>query len=278
MHAEELIALAIPATYLVLLALEPRLGGRSFPPTRWWRLRGTGWVVLLLAINAVLPSLLPQDWPARHRLLDLSSLGTAGGALVGYLGVSLAAYWFHRAEHRFLPMWRLLHQLHHSPQRMDLGGAALTSPLETAISVALFVLVTTFVLGITPLAAAVCGYVGAFYSMFQHFNVRTPRWLGYLIERPEAHTLHHARDIHAANYGDLPLWDLVFGTFRNPDRYDGEVGFPSQASRRVGAMLLGVDVNGDQPFGRPAGMPVDALPGVSSGALRAAAAPSSVRG
>jgi sterol desaturase/sphingolipid hydroxylase (fatty acid hydroxylase superfamily) len=52
--------------------------------------------------------------------------------------------------------------------------------------------------------------------MFQHANLRTPRWLGYIIQRPESHGIHHERGLHAFNYADLPLWDMVFGTFRNP--------------------------------------------------------------
>lgn len=61
--------------------------------------------------------------------------------------------------------------------------------------------------------------------MFQHANIRTPRWLGYLIQRPESHAVHHGRGIHRYNYADLPLWDIIFGTFRNPETATGEVGF-----------------------------------------------------
>jgi sterol desaturase/sphingolipid hydroxylase (fatty acid hydroxylase superfamily) len=74
-------------------------------------------------------------------------------------------------------------------------------------------------------------------------NIRTPRWLGYLIQRPEAHCIHHQRDVHAYNYGDLPIWDILFGTFRNPRRFQGEVGFDKPATNRFGAMLGFVDVN-----------------------------------
>ena len=44
---------------------------------------------------------------------------------------------------------------------------------------------------VSPLTAASIGYVAAFYGMFQHWNVRTPQWLGYVIQRPESHGLHH---------------------------------------------------------------------------------------
>jgi sterol desaturase/sphingolipid hydroxylase (fatty acid hydroxylase superfamily) len=103
--------------------------------------------------------------------------------------------------------------------------------------------VTVIVLGLDPLAAALVGYVAAFYGMFQHWNVRTPRWLGYLIQRPEAHCEHHRLGVHADNYGDLPVWDLLFGTFRNPDRFEGRCGFETPADRRVWSMLAWRDVN-----------------------------------
>jgi sterol desaturase/sphingolipid hydroxylase (fatty acid hydroxylase superfamily) len=52
--------------------------------------------------------------------------------------------------------------------------------------------------------------------------------------------------VHAWNYSDLPLWDMVFGTFRNPATWEGRAGFDEQASRRIGAMLLFQDVNPPQ--------------------------------
>lgn len=245
MKTEDLLGMAIPVTYVVLLLIEgaaQRRGrGRRFPTIPWWRVKGGLFVAVLLGINAVLPSLLPPSL-TRHHLVDLSSLGTIPGALVTYFVVSLANYGFHRAEHRAETLWRHLHQLHHAPVRMDLSGAAYTHPAEVVVSVSIFVAVSTFALGVTPLAAALAGYIGAFISMFQHLDVDTPRWLGYVIQRPESHCVHHAKDAHHHNYGDLPLWDLVFGTFENPARFDGPVGFEAAASQRTVAMLLGVDV------------------------------------
>jgi sterol desaturase/sphingolipid hydroxylase (fatty acid hydroxylase superfamily) len=55
--------------------------------------------------------------------------------------------------------------------------------------------------------------------------------------------VHHERGVHAFNYSDLPLWDMVFGTFRNPETWDGEAGFYGGASSRIGEMLIGRDVS-----------------------------------
>ena len=111
------------------------------------------------------------------------------------------------------------------------------------LQVLLQLFVTVIVLGLHPLAAALIGYVVAFYGMFQHWNVRTPHWLGYFIQRPEAHCVHHRRGVHDYNYGDLPLWDMLFGSFRNPRHFMGDCGFETPADRHLGAMLAFADVN-----------------------------------
>jgi len=40
--------------------------------------------------------------------------------------------------------------------------------------------------------------------------------MGYFIQRPEAHCVHHRLGFHYHNFADLSLWDMLFGTFRNP--------------------------------------------------------------
>ena len=65
--------------------------------------------------------------------------------------------------------------------------------------------VTVIALGLDPLAAAITGYFVAFNSFFQHWNVRTPQRRGYLIQRPEAHRVHHRMGVHYYNYADLTV-------------------------------------------------------------------------
>ncbi|MCP5472345.1 MAG: sterol desaturase family protein [Sinobacteraceae bacterium] len=80
------------------------------------------------------------------------------------------------------------------------------------------------------------------------------QWLGYIVQRPESHSLHHARGIHRYNYSDLPLWDVVFGTFRNPKDFMPEAGFDGASSAQIGQMLLFRDIaaNDFAQSGRPA--------------------------
>lgn len=244
MKLEDLLGIAIFGSYALMLLLEAVFPARPYPTRRLWRVQGFLFLVAMAVIATFAPLMLPGEWLAAHRLLDLSSLGVGLGTVVGYAAVSLVSYAYHRAAHRFGFLWRTFHQMHHAPQRMDMGGAAIFHPFEIVVFVTLSTLTTTLVLGLSPEAAAVTGFVAQFYSFFQHMNVKTPRFLGYFIQRPEAHFVHHAREVHAYNYGDLPIWDILLGTFKNPAGYGtGEVGFDAPADGRYGAMLAFRDVS-----------------------------------
>jgi sterol desaturase/sphingolipid hydroxylase (fatty acid hydroxylase superfamily) len=246
MQTADLIGLLVPATFLVMLAVENWRPARRFPERRGWTWLGIGFLMLIGAASTVVPLAIDERWLEAHRWLDGTGLGVAGGTVVGYGALSGLMYAWHRMLHSVPLLWRLTHQLHHSPQRVDIPGSVLFHPVEIVAQVLLQLFVSTIVLGLDPVAAALVGYVAAFYGMFQHWNVNTPRWLGVLIQRPEAHCEHHRLGVHAYNYGDLPVWDLLLGTFRNPVQFHGRCGFESPADRKLGAMLAFRDVN--QPF------------------------------
>ncbi len=256
MSAIDFLGLLVPITFFVMLAIEAIRPARPFPPRRGWRLIGTGFLILLAVLSTITPLLLPTDWLAAHRLLDGTQLGVVGGAITGWIVLSFFNYLWHRNAHRFNFMWRGFHQIHHSPQQIDIAGSALFHPTEMIVFASISTVVTTLVLGLDPLAAAITGYIAAFYGMFQHWNINTPAWLGYFIQRPEAHCVHHQRGVHNYNYADLPWWDIIFGTFRNPARWEGEAGFETDASKRMVAMLGWRDVNeadyGDTSLGTEA--------------------------
>lgn len=243
METEDLIGLLVPVTFLIMWATEKIWPARSFPPIRAWGLIGLVFLVIMATLSTLIPVWVPVEWLAAHRLFDGTGLGVAGGAVAGYVVVSFFNYVWHRSTHTFPLLWRVFHQAHHSPQRLDIPGSVVFHPLDITMYVVIATFTSTLILGLNPLAAALTGYIAAFYSMFQHWNVRTPQWLGYLIQRPEAHGVHHRRGLHGYNYGDLPIWDILFGTFRNPKTFLGDVGFDDPAARRWGAMLAFADVN-----------------------------------
>jgi sterol desaturase/sphingolipid hydroxylase (fatty acid hydroxylase superfamily) len=232
------------------LALDLVVQHRSFKKTRLWRLRG------LLAVGAIFwvslqvggfwASTLPE-----YTLFDGSALGTWAGALVGVVVYEFFHYWYHRSIHRSDLLWRLLHQMHHSSESHDAFGAYWIHPLDAAMFTTIPILVFFPLLGLTPEAGALAFAFLTFNAMFQHANIRTPRWLGYIIERPESHGVHHERGVHAYNYSDLPLWDIVFGTFKNPETWHAETGYYHGASKRVLSMLFFRDVSSPEALDAP---------------------------
>jgi len=236
------ISLAFFGLYLGLNVWESLAPGRLLPAVPGWRTLG----LTSLTVYFYLSSYLPLLWDgalAEYRLFDLTGLGVAGGAVAGVLAYELAVYAWHRAMHASGPLWRVFHQMHHSAERVDTYGAFYFGPLDMIGWTLVGSLVLVVGLGVSPGAATVVLLVTAFLGIFQHTNIRTPRWLGYWIQRPESHTVHHARGVHAYNYSDLPLWDIAFGTFRNPDGYELETGFHPGASARVWEMLTFRDVS-----------------------------------
>src|SRR5262249_15006669 len=118
------------------------------------------------------------------------SLGVAGGIAVWYVFSTFMTYWYHRFQHRFSVAWRVLHQVHHGVPRLDLLSAFVTHPFELIVSETLSISVTAFLLGLDPRAVPIVGALQFFITLFPHWNVRTPSWVGYFIQRPEEHILH----------------------------------------------------------------------------------------
>jgi sterol desaturase/sphingolipid hydroxylase (fatty acid hydroxylase superfamily) len=241
MSFEDAASLAIPVLFLAALVAEPLMGGgRNFPEVKHWRLIGVGAFIVTGICYALMPALFTPFLGAIH-LVNLSGWGLWAAAPAVIL-TTFFTYWTHRIQHRFDILWRLGHQLHHGVARVDVASSAIFHPVDVAVQTAASVLAVG-VLGVSAEAAALAGFVGFFFAVFQHMNVRTPVWIGWVVQRPEAHCLHHERDVHARNFGDMTWWDMIFGTYENPESFSGEVGFAPERARRVWAMIGFVDVN-----------------------------------
>jgi sterol desaturase/sphingolipid hydroxylase (fatty acid hydroxylase superfamily) len=152
-------------------------------------------------------------------------------------------YWAHRTMHYFDVLWRAGHQLHHGVARVDISSSMIFHPVDSVVQGVLCGLLAAGLTNSTAHAAAWAGLWGFVVALYQHWNVRTPAWTGWIIQRPEAHMLHHERDVHARNFGDMPLWDRIFGTYGEPVERKVELGFEPGRARRWLAMMAMVDVN-----------------------------------
>ena len=132
--------------------------------------------------------------------------------------------------------------MHHSPQRIEILTAFYKHPLEIVAESMLAAALLYLCLGVSPRGVLVISIVSGVAGLFYHWNIATPRWLGYIVQRPESHCVHHETGVHAYNYSELPLVDMLFGTFRNPARFDGQCGFGPRGETAIGGLLLGRDV------------------------------------
>jgi sterol desaturase/sphingolipid hydroxylase (fatty acid hydroxylase superfamily) len=233
---------AILASFFLLLGIEALVpSGREMPQIRHWRLIGLAGFALTLVVFVGAPLLLVPLLPPMA-LLDLNGWGN-WAALPVWVLTTFFGYWAHRTMHYFDLLWRAGHQLHHGVARVDIPSAMIFHPVDSMIQGVLCGLLAAGLTNATPHAAAWAGLWGFFVGLYQHWNVRTPAWTGWFIQRPEAHLLHHERDVHARNFGDMPLWDRLFGTYGEPVDRTVTLGFEPGRARRWVAMLAMVEVN-----------------------------------
>ncbi len=238
----DLCLAAVLALYVSLIAADYLRPARTFESVPYWRLKGVVAFVVYFSIASTLP-FVTDAFLAEHRLIDASALGVGWGALVALLVLELGVYVWHRALHAVPLLWRWFHQTHHSAERIDIWGAMYFHPLDTAGFTLLGSVVLVALVGVVPEAAVISGSIAWALALFQHANLKTPTWLGYIVTRPESHCRHHERGVHAANYSDLPIWDILFGTFANPESWDGQAGFYAGASGRTLDLLQGRDLS-----------------------------------
>jgi len=228
----------IPGFLLLDLVIQKR----RYDKARHWRARGLMVTLAIFFFTGEVAAFWGRLFGDFH-LLDVSGLGLLG-AIPAVLAYELVHYGYHRAAHRWNWLWRAGHQMHHSAESLDAFGAYYLHPFDAAMFTTWSSLVFFPVLGVSVEAGILATLFLTFNAMFQHANLKTPVWLGYLIQRPESHNIHHARGLHRYNYADLPLIDMLFGTFRNAGAsVNLECGFYPGASGRISDMLIGRDVS-----------------------------------
>jgi sterol desaturase/sphingolipid hydroxylase (fatty acid hydroxylase superfamily) len=241
-----IIPLVVFGTALVMIAVEVTRPGRSWPQVAGWWTRAA--LLNGVQVGSVYIAGLAWDrWFSQYRPWSADGLGVAGGAIVGYLTITFFYYWWHRWRHEIDFLWRWFHQVHHSPARIEIITSFYKHPFEILINSVISSAIVYLVVGLGPQAAAYAVLVTGLAELFYHWNVRTPYWLGFLVQRPESHCVHHQQGVHSYNYADLPLWDMLFGTFRNPRRFEAGCGFGGDQEHRLLEMLAGIDINSARP-------------------------------
>jgi sterol desaturase/sphingolipid hydroxylase (fatty acid hydroxylase superfamily) len=233
--------LVVVAT-LAFLTLERLFPGRRLPASQGWY----GRALLVNGIQLLITLATARLWTAlfgETSVVQLSdwNMPLAEG-LVGWLVGSFFFYWWHRIRHMD-GFWLIFHQLHHSPSRIEALTSFYKHPVEILSDSLLAAVVLYPLLGCSMMGAFWFNFFAATGEYLYHSNIRTPKWLRYFIQTPELHSIHHAYDVHRYNFADLPLWDRLFGTYKDTTEFAERCGFPEGAEQRLGEMLAFRDVH-----------------------------------
>lgn len=181
-------------------------------------------------------------WFVQFPLFSLKAQPLALQVLAGYLTITFIYYWWHRLRHSIPVLWRYLHQLHHSPVRIEVITSFYKHPLEILANGILTSAILYILLGLPAKAVGLCVLTTALAELIYHMNIKTPRIMGLFFQRPEMHRIHHQQGLHHYNYSDLPVWDMLFGTYKNPAVVENKTGFPDNNENNVWALLKGQEL------------------------------------
>jgi len=136
------------------------------------------------------------------------------------LAMDCGEYIFHRAQHRSAFLWSM-HALHHSDVEINASTTIRHYWIEPFIKSLTIYLAVALIFRVgertlTLYAITTC------YNYFSHMNFRLGfgRW-SFLINGPQYHRIHHSAlpEHRNTNFaGLLPIFDVVFGTYRQPAR------------------------------------------------------------
>jgi sterol desaturase/sphingolipid hydroxylase (fatty acid hydroxylase superfamily) len=239
-----LVVIAIAAVFIVVEKIWP---DQKLPQVIgwWWR------VILINGVQAGMVIVGGMTWEKyfhQVNLLHLSEkLPSWGQAFVAYGIMTFVYYWWHRVRHESNFLWNTLHQLHHSASRLETITSYYKHPVEIWTNSLIVSAIVYTICGNDLQAAGYVNIISSVAEFFYHVNIKTPQWLGYIIQRPEMHKVHHQRGRHYYNFADLPVWDMAFGTFKNPKQFSAKCGFSNDREELFLEMLTFRNVNPSNP-------------------------------
>jgi len=235
------VSLALPTictiiSAIIFLSLERCLPARELPHSNGWYARAVFinlcQIAITLATNKIWVAL------SGASVFDLARLQMPLlEGFIGWLVGTFFFYWWHRLRHQKY-FWEVFHQLHHSPARIEAITSFYKHPVEILADSALAAVVLYPLLGASLEGALWFNFFAATGELFYHSNLRPPAWTRYFIQTPQLHSIHHQLDVHHFNYADLPVWDRLFGTYRDTETFADRCGFPRDNERWLWRILM----------------------------------------
>ena len=142
-------------------AVERLVPGWPLPRVRTWPLR-------VLLVNGVqlaivlLAGISWERWLSAASVFSLSEhVSPVLGGLFAYFIATFVFYWWHRWRHEIPLLWRGFHQIHHSPQRLEVITSFYKHPGEMIVNSIIGSLLVYTLLGLSLEA-------GAIYTIVRH--------------------------------------------------------------------------------------------------------------
>ena len=234
----------------VLMILERIFPDQPLPQRDgWWR-----WVIGINLFQLFAVILATFTWEKWFRQISYFTSNTGFhlrdhvspfmGGLLAYLLNQWLFYWWHYLRHQIYVLWILFHQFHHSPKRIEAITSFYKHPLEIIVDSQIMAALLYCVLGLSEESSIWLSLFSAFGEYIYHMNIKTPKVMGYFFQRPESHRCHHRMDkrIKCPNYSDFPIWDMLNGTFENPERMNEPTGFSGDGESKRWNMMFFRDV------------------------------------
>jgi sterol desaturase/sphingolipid hydroxylase (fatty acid hydroxylase superfamily) len=239
----------MPVVFLIIgvavffFVAERTFPGRALPGSPGWYYRAIFLNLSQLGV-VTLAGVSWEMWFQNLSIFDISeNIPAPGQGLLAWFIGTFVFYWWHRARHEYNFLWQGLHQIHHSASRIEILTAFYKHPVEMMLNSIIISFVLFSVLGAAPEAAAWFNLFAVTGEIFYHSNLITPHWVGYFMQRPEHHSIHHEFNVHRYNFGDITWWDRLFGTFKDTNKFAARCGFNEGREQKLGDMLLFKDIH-----------------------------------
>lgn len=226
---------------VAFFALERLKPGRELPKSKSWYPRALAINLIQIGITLGLGRMW-YDIYGSDSLFHFSIWNNP--VLEGFVGWFIGTfvfYWWHRLRHE-KGFWLVLHQIHHSPSRIEILTSFYKHPIEIVVGAFLSAAILFPLLGCSLMGAFWYNFFAATGEFFYHGNYKSPKWLRYFIQTPELHSIHHQLDVHKYNFSDIPIWDRIFGTYKDTTEFVPRCGFPDRNEERLSEMLIFKDV------------------------------------
>ena len=160
--------------------------------------------------------------------------------------LDLMIYWQHRIFHLVPMLWRF-HKVHHADSHIDASTGLRFHPIEILLSILLKGL-AVLLLGVPAIAVIIFEVALNGFALFNHTNIRLPRWLEYplraILITQVLHRIHHSQVVEEtnSNYGfSVSWWDRLFGSYKSQAKKSDEdldIGLKSYKADNKTATLL----------------------------------------